>query len=205
MEYSLFSMLDLGASALLAAAATFRAARYAHHFTGAMALGCLAGLAGPSVRDLLLSYGHLAVLADGAYLAAALMGGLLGSAAARFLKQGFPFFIWLEGASLGLATAVGAAKASILGMDVIGCILVGMAAGTLAGLLRDLCLGETPLALEADFYVTASAMTAMLLIALRVTLIPIEIQMIIAAWAGLLLRLHGHRRRQRLGETEPVE
>ena len=205
MEYSFFSLLDLGASMLLATAAAFRAARYGHHFTGSMALGCLAGLVGPSVRDLLLSYGHLAVLSDGGYLAAAVGGGLLGSAAARFLKQGFPFFPWLEGASLGLATAVGAAKASILGLGVIGCILVGMAAGTFSGLVRDLCLGETPLALEADFYVTTCAMTAMLLIALRVTLFPVEVQIVIAAWVGLLLRLYGHRRRQRLGETESVE
>ena len=190
---------------LPAAAATFRATRYGHHFTGSMALGCLAGLAGPSARDLLLGYGLLPVLSDGGYLAAALGGGLLGSAAVRFLKQGFPLFMWLEGASLGLATAMGTAKATILGLDVIGCILVGVTAGTCGGLLRDLCLGDTPLALEADFYVTACAMTAMLVLALRITLLPLELQIVVAAWAGLLLRLYGHRRRQRLGETEPVE
>lgn len=202
MSYSLFSLLDWGAVVLLAFAAAFRAARYGHHFTGSVSLGCLAGLVSPTARDLLLDYGHLVVLTDGGYLAAALAGSLLGRGLAHFAKQGRPFFPWAESASLGLATAVGAAKASVLGLGVVGCILVGTAAGTVSGGLRDICLGETPLALEADFYVTACAMTAMLLVGLRVTVLPLETQVIIAACLGLGLRLYGHRRRQLRGDSE---
>lgn len=204
MNYSVFSMMDLSVCAFLAFAAAYRATRYGHHFTGAILLGLVVGLISPLLRDLLLAFGELVALRDGAYAALALLGALLGRWAAVKAPSGWQLFVWAEALSLGWGVAVGTAKASVLGLSSVGCIIVGVLAATAGGGLRDVCLGDTPLALEMDFYVTAAAIGAMVVLGLRVTVLPLEAGMTLAALSALLLCLMGNERRLKKGGGESL-
>lgn len=159
-EYS----LDILAAGMLALAAAVRGTRYGMHFTGAVVLGCLAGMASPVARDMLLGFGVVTPLEDGAYTAAVLAGALAGRFAA--LCKGEGVFFLSDAAGMGLAAAVGAERGAFLGLEPLGCILLGLCAGTVGGLLRDVCLGDIPRALEAEFYVTAAAVGCMFTLAL---------------------------------------
>lgn len=202
MTYSLFTAMDLAVCVLLAFAAAYRATRYGHHFTGSMLLGLLVGLVSPLVRDLLLAFGDLVALHNGAYAGAALCGAVIGRFAAQKAPARLQCFVWGEALSLGWAVAVATAKASVLGLGSVGCIIVGVLAATVGGGLRDLVLSDTPLALEMDFYVTAAAMGAMMVLATRVTVLPLEASVTLAALGTMLLCMMGNERRLKRGKSE---
>ena len=198
MNFPVYYGLDLAASLLLALAATCRASVYGMHFTGAVSLGLLAGLSSPVLRDILLGFGSVAPLHDPLYATTALLGGLGGRALAHWRAPSV--FRGSEALSLGLATALGASHALVLGFGPVGCILLGLGAGTVGGVVRDVCLGDTPQAFEREFYVTAAAMGAMLVLALNHLALPSTFQVLAAAWSVWLLRMLGYRREQGRGD-----
>lgn len=202
MSYSLFTAMDVFTCTVLAFAAAYRATRYGHHFTGSVLLGLAVGLVSPLVRDLLLAFGDLVALHNGAYAGAALCGAIAGRFAAQKAPARLQCFVWAEALSIGWAVAVATAKASVLGLGSVGCIIVGVAAATVGGGVRDLALGDTPLALEMDFYVTAAAMGAMMVLATRVTVLPLEATVTLAALSAMLLCIMGNERRLKRGGGE---
>lgn len=201
-SYSLFSLMDIATCAVLAFAATYRATRYGNHFTGSVLLGAFVALASPVLRDVLLTFGDVVVLKNDMYAAAAVVGALLGRLASLKAPARWQLFVWAEAMSLGWAAAIAAAKASVLGLGSLGCIIIGVLAATAGGGLRDLCLGDTPLALEMDFYVTAAAIGAMVVLAMRVTVLPLEAGITLAAMTAMLLCIMGNERRLRRGGHE---
>lgn len=196
MEFPAYYALDVLACAVIALAAACRAGVYGMHLTGAVSLGALAGLASPVLRDVLLSFGTVAALHDGVYAAAAVVGALLGKllAGASAGAGASGVFRWSEAVALGLATGMGASRAVVLGFSPVGCILIGLSAGLVGPVLRDVCLGDTPRAFEAEFYVTACAMGAMVVLALAHVAMPPFLQVAGAAWVIMVLRLYGHHR-----------
>lgn len=204
MSYSLFTLMDLGTTFFLAFAAAFRAGRYGNHFTGSVLLGAMLGLASPMLRDVLLAFGENAVLSQNSYLAVAIVGGVLGKLGSLKLPPRVPAFLWTESMSLGWAAAMGAGKGSVLGMGSVGCIIIGVLAATCSGGLRDICLGDTPLALEMDFYVTAAAMGSMVVLAMRVTRLPLEAGICLGALTAVLLCMFGSERRLRQSGGSPM-
>lgn len=157
MDTAFFALCDAAASAMLAACAVYRARQYGHHFTGAMLLGCLAGMVSPVVRDVLLGL-PAALALESAALPAALLGGLCGMAGARWNARNWPLFRWSDTWSLAAAASLGGAKALLCGGGPVLTVLVGVAAGTAGGLARDVALGDTATAIEQKFYVTAAVL-----------------------------------------------
>lgn len=160
-----FTLCDAAVSAMLAACAVYRARQYGHHFTGAMLLGCLAGMVSPVVRDVLLGLPAVLTL-ESAALPAALLGGLCGMAGSRWNVREWPLFRWSDTWSLAAATAFGGAKALLCGGEPLTVLLIGTAAGTVGGLARDVALGDTATAIEQEFYVTAAVLGLIVQIAL---------------------------------------
>lgn len=198
MEFPAYYALDVLTCGSIAVAAACRAGVYGMHLTGAVSLGTLAGLVSPVLRDLLLSFGAVAALHDGVYAAVAVAGALLGKLLAGASAPGV--FRWSEAVSLGLATGMGASNAMVLGFPPVGCILLGLVAGLVGPLVRDMCLGDTPRAFEAEFYVTACAMGAMMVLALGHFGLPPFLQVVAAAWTVTVLRLYGQYRERCRGQ-----
>ncbi|MGN0008760.1 MAG: TRIC cation channel family protein [Desulfovibrionaceae bacterium] len=145
---------DAAASVMLAACAVYRARQYGHALDGALLLGCLAGVASPVARDALLEL-PLRETLDGVALPASLCGALCGLAAFRWNIRSWPLFRWTDAWSMALAAALGCGEAMLCGYGPAACLLVGMAAGTVGGLARDLALGDTALAVQQQCHAAA--------------------------------------------------
>lgn len=138
----------------LAAAASCRARVCGCHFTGAMVIGCICGLTGPFFRELVLngSAGCAFVLSE--MLDDALIGALTGIGFIAVIKREKVFF-WLDSISIGLASSFAAILAAPL-TGVKAALVLGLASGLTPGLLRDVSLGDTALAIEQDWYAAAA-------------------------------------------------
>ncbi|MDR2054419.1 MAG: TRIC cation channel family protein [Desulfovibrio sp.] len=158
-------ILDMAACALLAAAAACRGRTYGGHVTGAMVLACLSGLSLPLLRDGLL--GEVAFSLDrSGYLAAAVSGGFVGIAAARFLRRWPACFYWLDSAGLALAAGISASKAGSARLGLTGCLVLGVLSALVGGLVRDMALGDAARAVGEPMYATAAVFGVLLTLAL---------------------------------------
>lgn len=191
MYFPVYYALDIAASGFLAMAAASRGRSGGMPFTGAVALGCLAGLSSPLLRDVLLGFGAPAPLHDGGYAACALAGALAGWCLAAW--RGLDAFFWSDAVSLGLASAMGASRAAVLGLGPVGCLVLGMCAGSMGGVVRDVCLGDTPYTLTAEFHVTAGAMGCMLATGLAHMFFPGTVQVLAGGLFVVVLRVWGRR------------
>lgn len=159
-------LLDAISCALLAAGASSRGAVLGARFSGAAALGLACGLSGPLSRELLLVGAEGARCVLGAFPACAFAGSL-GGLCAVFLARSYSWriFFWLDNAGIGLATCLGACVA-MPQIGAVGALVLGMVAGLLPGLLRDVALGDTAMLVEQDWYASAAALGAILTLAL---------------------------------------
>ena len=204
MACSAVLLLDYLSCALLGCAAAFRGGRHSLPFTGALILGMACGLIGPVVRSVLISIGAyvmpgLGVLERG-YVLASFVGACAGWLLQRRVSEEAPVFPVLEGAALALAVALGTHVALALGLaSPVGGVLIGCAAGTVGGVLRDLCLTERPALLEVDFYGSAVAVGAMAVTGLHVLQADFWTQMAVGSLCVCGLRLFGSWRTRRRG------
>ena len=167
MSYSTVLLFDYLSCALIGLAASFRGGRHGLPLTGALILGMLCALASPIVRDVVISISthimpRLDAFDERGYVAASFLGACAGYLLQRRIPEESPFFPALEGASLALATALGSYLALTLGQTSPAWgVIIGCMAGTVGGVLRDLCLTERPALLEVDFYGSAALVGAM--------------------------------------------
>ncbi|MDE5833623.1 MAG: TRIC cation channel family protein [Desulfovibrio sp.] len=153
-------ILDGVAAALLAATACVRARNFGAHFTGAMVLGCLCGIACGLSREIFLNGSAGARLILPALPGSALAGAIGGALAARILaaKKDRVFF-WLDAASLGLATSLGAILA-LPGLGVVGAVALALISGLAPSAIRDVCLGDVAMIVDKSWYAAAAALGA---------------------------------------------
>lgn len=159
------AFLDGCACALLAGAGSCRARILGAHITGALVLGCLCGIVGAILREAFLhgagGTGPIVAQVPGDALA-----GSLGGVAALYIykDRGYKIFFWLDAASMGLASAVGAIYA-LPELGIVAALCLGLINGLAPGLIRDMALGDTAMMVENDWYATAAALGCIVAIA----------------------------------------
>ena len=127
---------------------------------GVLVLAVAAALAGGMVRDVLLGATPVAALADGRYLATALMAGL-----AVFLfrpvldRLGKPVMVF-DALGLGLFAVTGCRKALEHGLDPLASLLLGVLTAAGGGIVRDLLVAEVPRVLREEIYALAALVGA---------------------------------------------
>lgn len=154
-QFTTLELMDGLACALLAAAAACRARGFGAHFTGAIALGCVCGLAGPLAREAILHGEAGSRMIANALCDDALIGALAGLAALALWKRGGLFF-WVDAAGMGLCSSLAAAFAAPT-VGVAGGLGIGFIAGLLPGMLRDMALGDVAMLVEKEWYASAVA------------------------------------------------
>ena len=206
MACSTVLLLDYLSCALLGGAAAFRGARHSLPFTGALILGAACALISPLLRTIMLFITTQVVLQPNAldgrgYVAASFAGACAGYLLQRRTPEEAPVFQVLEGASLALATVLGTYAALAIGPapSPVGSVIIGCMAGTVGGMLRDLCLIERPALLEADFYGSAVVVGAMAVTGLHASHADFRLQMALGGFCVFGLRLLGAWRMKRLG------
>jgi uncharacterized membrane protein YeiH len=150
--------LDLAATCVFAVTGAVVARGKRFDVIGVAVLALVAGLGGALLRDgLFLQYGPPAVIRDGRYLAAVLVGGAAGAWFAAHLRPLAVLFRLADAAGLGLYAAVGAQKATEAGLPFLGALLVSIVNAVGGSLLRDLICGDVPLLFRpGEFYAIAA-------------------------------------------------
>lgn len=202
MHFSLYHVLDPASVMFLAMAASCRGTSGGMHLTGTVALGCAAGLIGPTLRDMLIGFGGVAALHDGSYAGAALAGALAGRWAGSLRRFAAGAFFWSDALGLGLTAAMGAGRGMALGLPPVGGVLLGLTAGMAGGVMRDVCMGDAPQALDAEFYAAAAVVGCMAAAALaHLAPAAVSVHVLAGTFTVVGLRMAGRRRARLRGEA----
>lgn len=162
-------LLDLAGVAVFAASGALKAAEKKMDVFGFVILGCVTGIGGGTLRDLLLGIRPVFWITQVEYPLLCAGVAALVFVAGTGLPAGLPArHRWLE-----WADAVGLATFCVLGTDIalragapaFSALLMGVVTAAFGGLLRDLLAGEVPLILRREIYATAAAAGALTYIA----------------------------------------
>ena len=153
----MIAFLDYAAVAVFALTGALAASRAQLDIIGFFFLACLTAVGGGTIRDLLLDRDPVFWLADPANLAIACVAALLVFFTAHLLESRMKVLLWLDAAALSVAVAAGVTVATSLDQSAPIVLVMGVATGTLGGLMRDVVCNEVPLVLkQGELYVTAA-------------------------------------------------
>lgn len=158
-------IMDGVACAFLAAAASCRARSFGGNFAGSVILGAICGMLAPLVREVFLhgSAGTRMILA--AMPDDACIGAIAGALAPAIRKIGKGvIFFWLDAIGAGLASSFTALLA-IREMGFVGALTLGVCAGIVPGLCRDVALGDIAMFVEREWYAAAAILGCIMAIA----------------------------------------
>ncbi|HET9102282.1 MAG TPA: trimeric intracellular cation channel family protein [Solirubrobacteraceae bacterium] len=118
---------------------------------GAIVLGVVVGIAGGTIRDLLIGIPPQ-TFRDWRYLAVAAGAGLLTSFAHPAINRLQRPIDVLDAAGLALFCVTGAATALAHRLGVVDCIILGAVTGIGGGILRDVLVRQVPAVLQGGLY-----------------------------------------------------
>ncbi len=113
--------------------------------------------------------------------------------------------LWLDLLAVGVGATFGGAVTNRRGAPVVGVLVAGVVLGLGGGIMRDLILGVTPVAVENPWYVTTAAACALLggLLARRLSA-QSTVLVVLDAWALAMFVVIGAGKAMALGVSPPV-
>jgi uncharacterized membrane protein YeiH len=182
----ILGFLDLAGIAVFALSGALLAAVRKQTLVTFLFFAVVTGVGGGTVRDLLIGapvfWVHENVtllICFGAAVAVWLLPARLWQGRA---------LLWCDAAGLAAFSAYGAAKGLAFDLAPIPAFAMGVLTGCLGGIVRDVLAGEPSILMRRELYVTAAALSAALLVGLRIAEVPGGIAGPLAAAAGFALR-----------------
>jgi uncharacterized membrane protein YeiH len=178
--------LNLAGTAVFAVSGAMLAAEKKQTFVTFVFFAVVTGVGGGTVRDLLIGAPVFWVHHN-----ATLLICLAGAAIVWLLAERLwptRALLWFDAAGLAAFSAYGAAKGLAFGLAPIPAIGMGVLTGCLGGIIRDVLAGEPSILMRRELYVTASALSAALLVGLVWSGLPGGAAGLAAAFAGFALR-----------------
>jgi uncharacterized membrane protein YeiH len=161
-------LLDLSAVFVFAVTGALAAARAQLDPVGFVFLASVTAVGGGTVRDLLLGREPVFWIADPRPVALAAAAAALVFVTHHLWQSRLRALIWLDAIALSVAAAAGVGVAHATGFPGWVQLSMGVATGTLGGLMRDVICNEVPLVLRAgELYVTAALAGAAAAIVVR--------------------------------------
>jgi uncharacterized membrane protein YeiH len=176
---------------------------------GVASLGCVTGLGGGSIRDVVLGHYPLSWVAQPWLLLLAAGSALAAIALARFVRRMELTFLMLDALGLVVFTVLGCNVALASNHGFIIAMVAGMTTGCTGGVMRDILCGDVPLLLRSgELYATVALLTGFLYVGGLAFGIPQEIVLFSAMGVGFALRLLAIRHQWRvptfdLGDDPP--
>lgn len=178
--------LNYAGIAVFAASGAMLAAEKRLTFVTFVFFAVATGVGGGTVRDLLIGAPVFWVHHN------ITLGICLGAAAFVWLISArlWPTtaLLWFDAAGLAAFSAYGAAKALAFGIAPIPAFAMGVLTGCMGGIIRDVLAGDPSILMRPELYVTASALSAVLLVGLVWLGVPGGLAGLIAFAAGFTLR-----------------
>jgi uncharacterized membrane protein YeiH len=159
--------VDLGAVALFAATGAMVARQKRYDLIGAAVLALVTGLGGALLRDgIFLQAGPPAALQDERYLAAVMVGALVGVLFAGVLHRLRLVILLADAVGLGLYGVYGAQQALLAHLPILSAVLVGTVNAVGGAILRDVLVREEPLIFKSGQFYALAAMAGCAVFAL---------------------------------------
>ena len=172
---SFLILLDYASVLIFALTGALVASRAQLDIVGFAFVACLTAVGGGTVRDLLLDRDPVFWIGDANYILLAALAAVAVFFTAHLVESRLRWVVWLDSFALAVAVSAGTGAAIDQEKGPVIVVLMGMATGSLGGLMRDVVCNEVPLVLkQGELYITcamAGAITAVVVI-----------------WAGVELR-----------------
>ena len=178
--------LDLVGIGMFALSGALLAAQKRQDFVTFVFFAAVTGVGGGTVRDLLIGAPVFWVHENWILLIC------LGAALLAWFTPpslwGRGGLVWADALGIAAYATYGAAKALAYGIAPLPAIGMGVLTACLGGILRDVLAGEPSILLRQEFYVTAAALSAGLIVALSLAGVAELLAGAIAVLAGFALR-----------------
>ena len=156
-------ILDLFGTMAFAVTGAFKAIEHKADIVGIIILGTITGVAGGTIRDIILGKTLPNSLIDPLYVIITIISAIILFFLYAKLRQHWNIFLKFDALGLGIFTVIGATFAyNLVGMNFLVIVLSGMLTAIGGGILRDIFVNQTPIVFVKELYASASFIGAVL-------------------------------------------
>jgi len=178
--------LDFAGIAVFAVSGALLAAAKRQTLVTFIFFAVITGVGGGTARDLLIG-APVFWMHQNATLLICLAAALFVWVLPARLLQGRAL-LWFDAVGMAAYATYGAAKGLAFGVAPVPAVGMGVLTACLGGIIRDVLAGEPSILMRAELYVTAAALSAALVVALRLAGVDEGLAGLMAAFAGFALR-----------------
>jgi uncharacterized membrane protein YeiH len=150
-------ILDLFGTMAFAVTGAFKAIEHKSDIVGIIILATITGVAGGTIRDIVLGKIPPNSLLDPTYLIITVVTGIILFFLYSRLKKHWNVFLKFDAIGLGVFTIIGATFAfNFFGLNFLAMVLAGMLTAVGGGILRDVFVNEIPIVFVKELYASAS-------------------------------------------------
>jgi uncharacterized membrane protein YeiH len=157
---SIAQILDWFGICIFALSGVLAASHKKMDIVGFALLGCVTGIGGGSLRDVLLGSLPVFWVQKPAYLLTCVLVASAAFFVVHLIHSRMRLLLWCDAVGLALFSVTGAEIAMSHGVGTSISIGMGVATATMDGVIRDILCGEIPIILRREIYVTAALLGA---------------------------------------------
>jgi uncharacterized membrane protein YeiH len=182
--------LDLFGTMAFAVTGAFKAIEHKADIVGIIILATITGVAGGTIRDVVIGHFPPHSLSDPSYVAITTVTGVVIFFLYPRMQKHWNLFLKFDALGLGVFTAIGATFAyQTFGMNFLAMTLAGMVTAVGGGILRDMFVNEMPLVFVKELYASASFLGIIVFYVLLVSKFSLETCAITSIIVTTILRL----------------
>ena len=156
-------VLDLFGTMAFAVTGAFKAIEHKADIVGIIILATITGVAGGTIRDIVLGKTLPNSLIDPAYVIITVISAIVLFFLYSKMRKHWNIFLKFDAIGLGVFTVIGATFAyNLVGMNFLVIVLAGMLTAIGGGILRDIFVNQTPIVFVKELYASASFIGAVL-------------------------------------------
>ena len=141
----------------------FKAIEHKADIVGIIILATITGVAGGTIRDIILGKTLPNSLIDPAYVIITVISAVVLFFLYSKMRKHWNVFLKFDAIGLGVFTVIGATFAyNLVGMNFLVIVLAGMLTAIGGGILRDVFVNQTPIVFVKELYASASFIGAVL-------------------------------------------
>lgn len=177
-------VLDLFGTMAFAVTGAFKAIEHKSDIVGIIILATITGVAGGTIRDIVLGKFPPNSLLDPSYVAITVVTGIVIFFLFSHLKKHWNVFLKFDAIGLGVFTIIGATFAfNIFGLNYLAIVLAGMLTAIGGGILRDVFVNQVPIVFVKELYASASFVG----VTIFYLLLLVEVELYLASIAGIII------------------
>ena len=154
-------VLDLFGTMAFAVTGAFKAIEHKADIVGIIILATITGVAGGTIRDVILGRELPNSLIDPSYVIITVVSAIIIFFLHSKMKKHWNVFLKFDAIGLGVFTVIGATFAyNMFGLNFLVIVLSGMLTAIGGGILRDVFVSQTPIVFVKELYASASFLGA---------------------------------------------